>query len=88
LCCADERQALLWLLRQDTILPSGRVDPHAKPITRLPAMRGGTYRYVAWDNLAGCPLLDWKHEHASGRMQLDSPPFRNDLAIGVSRLGA
>jgi hypothetical protein len=51
-------------------------------------MRGGTYRYVAWDNLAGCPLLDWKHEHASGRMQLDSPPFRNDLAIGVSRLGA
>ena len=78
-CCADERQALLWLLRRGASVAG----PTGVQVT-LPAMCPGTYRCVAWDTLIGRSILDWSHEHAGGAMQLELPPFPADLALAVS----
>jgi hypothetical protein len=87
-CCADEQQAVLWLMRRDTILPSGRVDPNAEPAavrTTLPPLLRGTYACVAWDTVAGRPLRIWENQHEGGPMHIDSPPFGSDVAIAIRK---
>jgi mannan endo-1,4-beta-mannosidase len=84
--CACEEQAVLWLLRRDTILPSGRLDPEAEPVSlevTLPPMRRGNYRLLAWDTFRGLPVSEWEHAHGGGPMRFRTPPFRADMAIGV-----
>jgi mannan endo-1,4-beta-mannosidase len=88
-CCACEEQAVLWLLRRDTVLPSGRLDSEAEPVAlevTLPQMRGGDFRLLAWDTFRGRPVSEWEQSHGGGPMRFRTPPFRSDLAIGVTRL--
>ncbi len=54
--CASADQALVYLLRRDTLLPNGQLDRHASPIPlrlSVPSLAPGTYTLTAWDTLRG-----------------------------------
>jgi mannan endo-1,4-beta-mannosidase len=85
-CCADSRQAILWLLRNDSIGPDGRLDQNAAPLSldvALPGMDPGAYRVVAWDTEAGSECAAWDCRHSGGRFAFTAPPFRTDLAFAI-----
>jgi hypothetical protein len=82
-------QALLWLLRRDTIAKNGQLDPEAMPVTTnvsLPEMPSGTYRVVVWDTGAAMPVAQFEKQHSGGRLQFETPPFRRDLALAIRRI--
>src|SRR5262249_46855089 len=85
-CCADGQQAVLWLLRRDTIKLDGRVNPDAEPVAPrivLPEFTSATYRVIAWDTLIGRHVHNWQQHQEGGKLILKPPPFRTDLAIAV-----
>ncbi|MBV9076237.1 MAG: hypothetical protein JO048_01995 [Methylobacteriaceae bacterium] len=82
----DPDQAIVWLLRRDTIGSDGRLDASAAPIaTRVgvPGLRPGPVRVTAWDTRAGA--LAWTHDlraEADG-LALDLPALATDLALAI-----
>jgi mannan endo-1,4-beta-mannosidase len=85
-CSADGRQAVVWLLRQETVRPDGRLDPGAQPISLdlvLPEFAPGEYRITAWDTSAGRQTADWDQRHSGGRLAFRTPPFRADMALAI-----
>jgi hypothetical protein len=85
--CSDGRQAVVWLLRRDTILRDGRLDPNAAPVktwVSLPDFVPGCYRLVAWDTSAGRETAKWQQRHEGGRLAFETPPFRADIAMAVA----
>ena len=54
--CGDERQAIVWLLRRDSLTDSGMVDRGAPCVGRVVAVPGladGNYQVLTFDTVAG-----------------------------------
>lgn len=86
--CGDTRQAVVHLLRRDTLAPDGRLRPDAPPITPsliLPGLDPGRYRITAWDTDRGAPAGVVEAEARGGRLTFFTPPFTRDLALAVRR---
>jgi mannan endo-1,4-beta-mannosidase len=87
--CGDEAQAVVWLLRRDTIGRDGRLRRDAAPIhaeVRVPGLASGRYVATAWDTEAGEPRGEWEAEATGGDgLLLRLPPFTTDLAVAVRR---
>lgn len=88
--CADDRQAVLWVIRDRESL-EGEGHLPFRPLLQnaaleLPGMDPGTYRVTAMDTHNGHVLADTTRVF-DGRPRLDLPPFRHDLAIAVRRAG-
>jgi mannan endo-1,4-beta-mannosidase len=84
--CGDRDQAIVWLLRTDTLGPAGMLDKSASPITptlRIPGLATGRYVATAWDTETGAPVSSFAAESADGRMMLEIPPFRADVALAI-----
>jgi mannan endo-1,4-beta-mannosidase len=86
-CCSDGRQAVLWLLRRDTIGADGRLRRDAPPIStmvRIPGMGPGRYRITAVETMGGERV--WAGEGAAkgGVLTLSPPPITTDLALAVT----
>ncbi|MDP8916927.1 MAG: cellulase family glycosylhydrolase [Pseudomonadota bacterium] len=84
--CGDARQALVHLIRRDTIGPGGRLRPDAAPITPsviVPGLDPGRYRITAWDTDRGGPAGTLEGEARAGRLSFFTPPFVRDLALAV-----
>ena len=86
--CADEAQAVLWLLRTDTVQPDGRVAPNdqAKPAAlSVPDVRPGRY-----DVHTTCTRSGWTDATTvvatSAGLRLTLPPITHDLAVAVRRV--
>ena len=85
--CADEAQALLWLLRTKPLLPNGQVDPAiADGATLRWPMPDGSYRATLWDTRTGRAPGAVDAQAAGGTLTLDVPAFAGDLALAVRRL--
>lgn len=87
--CGDEEQAVMWLVRTDTIGADGRLRRDVEPIApavRLPEMRAGRYRVTAWDTLRGSATGDLDVE-CTGRLTIPVPPFIADTALAIRRVG-
>jgi len=86
--CASSTQALVYLLRRDTLLPTGLLDRHAAPITlslRIPTVLPGRYRLVIWDTAVGTTAQQYEVDIAeSGVIQLRG--LATDCAIAVRRV--
>jgi hypothetical protein len=85
--CGDDAQALVWLLRRDTITKAGMLDRNTRPITcrvTVPALVPGRYRVTPWDTVNGKPG-EAKVVQADRKTGLafDVPPFVADLALAV-----
>ena len=90
--CADERQALVWLLRKDTLSARGkpgergRLDPNAAPIStmlRVPGMEGRRYKVTAFDTNRGEVVASLEAEARGGDLTFETPPFVTDLALAI-----
>ncbi|HPQ16243.1 MAG TPA: hypothetical protein PLP04_13505 [Bryobacteraceae bacterium] len=88
---ADPFQAILWLLRRDTVRSDGRLDPRAEPVTpqiEIPGMAPGRYHVTAWDTAAGKSRGEFEATHAGGgELRVTAPPFVRDIALAIRRAG-
>ena len=88
--CGDDAQAVVWLLRRDTITKAGTLDGGAKPMaTRVtvPGLAAGHYRITPWNTAegrAGEALLAVAETEKAG-LSFETPPFAADLALAIRR---
>jgi hypothetical protein len=90
-CCAsgDEAQALVWLVRRDTIGRNGMLSTDATPINPhvlIPGLGAGRYRVTAWDTFAGTCRESFEVEGRGGPLAFWAPPFATDLALAIRRI--
>ncbi len=88
--CADARQAIVWLLRQDAMqkrerrLVINREAP-ALPISiTIPGMAAGKYSVITWDTLHGMQLASQEvTQQTAGDLTLQLPEVGADVALAV-----
>lgn len=88
--CGDERQAVAWLVRTDSLcrqgMMAGRAD--AAPVTlTVPGLNDGEYQVTAFDTRSGAasPLPD--ATSAGGVLRVAAGPIVRDLALAVRPRG-
>ena len=85
--CGDEAQALIWLLRKDSIRGDGTLDPLARPLiveVGVPGLRAGTYRVVPWSSSSGPAGEAFSVTHAAGEMlRFATPGITTDIAFAL-----
>ena len=93
--CGDARQAgagqaIVWLLRTDTVQHDGTLNPHATPVTTqvwLPMPATNTYQVTAWDTRAGQACGNFVVTPQAGEtLCIEPPPIHTDLALAVRQL--
>ena len=84
--CADERQAVIYLLRRDALDARGRVAPdgpvHA--LVRVPGLGAGAHRVTAVDPGTGEVVHGQTVEGGGGGLAFDTPPWRAELVLAVT----
>jgi mannan endo-1,4-beta-mannosidase len=87
--CGDERQAVVWLMRRDTVGRDGRLRRDAEPISptvRVPGLAVGTYEATAFDTAAGQALGSVRATaDDKGGVAFTAPAFVADLALAIRR---
>ncbi len=87
--CGDEAQAVVWLLRRDTIGEDGMMHPGAEPVSLsigVPGLSPGRYNVTAWSTLEGRAYATCQVEKgAEPALHLQVPPFAADVALAISR---
>lgn len=87
--CGDAEQAVVWVVRTDTIGADGRVRRDAHPVQAqvgIPGLAPGRCRAVAWDTSQGREAGRWEAEAGSEGLSLALPAVVTDLALAVRRL--
>ncbi len=87
--CGDDAQAVIWLLRKDTIGQNGTLRTDAEPVdltVRVPRLSSGRYCVTGWNTLEGrtCATLKAK-KGPEPFLQLRVPPFAADLALAIRK---
>jgi hypothetical protein len=86
--CASADQAVLYLLRRDTLLKSGRSALRAAPIlvrVRVPGLSVGEYRVQSWDTRSGTSA-GCSQQHLGPECEIALPAFGEDLAVAVQKI--
>lgn len=86
--CADDAQAVVWLLRRDVTGPKGQVCTDASPIApslHIPGLAPGRYRVTPFDTAAGRARAPFEAEAKASGLALFVPPFTADLALAITR---
>jgi mannan endo-1,4-beta-mannosidase len=84
--CGDRHQAIVWLLRTDTLGPGGMLDkatPPIAPTLRIPGLATGRYAVTAWNTKAARPLTTFSADSADGRMIVQVPSLDTDVALAI-----
>lgn len=88
--CADGEQAVLWLLRTDTLAANGMLREDAAPLSArvdIGGLAAGRYLATPYDTRAGRPLAPIVTDRGrNGATGFITPPIRADLAFSVRRL--
>lgn len=88
--CATADQAVVYLLRRDTLLKNGQLDRRAVPLglqLRVPRLAPGTYLLTAWDTEQGQQIGSTVHSLRNGNT-LDAfvlPPLVGEMAVAIRR---
>jgi mannan endo-1,4-beta-mannosidase len=85
--CGDERQAVVWLLREDSIGTEGMLRTDAAPRPArivLPGLAPGRYRWTGFDTRKGMPAASHAFEHAGGELTLACGDVTSDLAVAIA----
>lgn len=83
--CADGRQAIIWLLRKDSIGKNKllRRNVKAEPVTVfIPLLLPGSYMVTIWDTLMGFVIKSFEHVNGSA-FELSLPPVQADIAVAL-----
>lgn len=84
--CADEKQALLWILRTDATGRDGMIKPDAKARSAsatLP-MSEGHYRISYFDTKLGAKIGERAADAVGGKLFLPFKNLTSDMAVAVS----
>jgi hypothetical protein len=84
--CGDEDQALVWLLRRDALDGRGMMDPAAPPLqcaVRVPGLKPGRYRAMAWNTREGVPGPTLEIEADGCGALIAVPPIASDVALAI-----
>jgi len=82
----DATQAVVWLLRRDTVAPNGMLRQDTAPTAatlRVPRLAEGDYTIVAFDTRAGSEVARYPARARSDGLTLLTPPFAADLALAI-----
>jgi hypothetical protein len=87
--CGDGNQAIIWLLRGDSLALDGKLRTDAQavsPTVSLPHMVAGYYMVTVWNTCCGAEKAVFEVQHpVDGPMTLQSPPLVKDLAFAIRR---
>ncbi|AKQ47713.1 hypothetical protein TH63_13300 [Rufibacter radiotolerans] len=87
--CADDTQAIVWLLRQNARYQRKRlVDPAAPPLAvqvQVPFLKDGTYLVQVWDTQEGTMQNQLRAESRDGSCTFTVPAVRTDMALALTR---
>ena len=86
--CGDDSQAVVWLLRRDTLGKGGQLRRDAAPIgpsVLVPGLAAGRYRGTAFDTAEGRALGRFEAEAKGIGLAFFAPPFIADLAFAIRR---
>ena len=88
--CADEEQAVLWLLRTNTINFIGMLNQEAEAVTvdvQIPELKKGRYQITAWNTKCGSAIKVYETDYRSEQhFCLTTPPVITDLAFAIRRI--
>jgi mannan endo-1,4-beta-mannosidase len=88
--CGDDAQAVLWLLRTDTVTKTGTLNKKADALSacaHLPGLQPGSYRVTAWDTTAGTVTKAFELTHnGKGPLCVPVPPVQTDLALAITQI--
>ena len=82
---SEQDQALIYILRRDTLNHEGMLDRHAPPLhaaLSLPQLTPGTYEVSTWNTVEGTPIAITTHPSPK---HLPLPPMVGDMAIAIRR---
>ena len=85
--CASQDQAVVYLLRRDTLLKSGQIAKRGKPLqlcVHVPGLTPGKYHLTAWDTSAG-KIVSRNVQKIGETSSFTLPPILADVAIAVRR---
>ena len=89
--CGDQEQAVLWLLRTNTVNKKGMLDPGAEALSvsaKIPGLKPGRYRITAWNTKAGTAAMVYESDQAyEGHLNIPIPPVTTDLALAIRYIG-
>ena len=86
--CADDGQALVWLLRRRSLAGDGRISEDAPPVRarlELP-WGGGTARVVEWDTSQGRCVHEGLAEADGGVLRYETAPLVADRALAIRQV--
>ncbi len=87
--CGDDAQAVIWLLRRDSVGENGMLRADAEPISpeiRVPGLGPGRYRVTAWNTLEGRACGEFAVEKRDQPLlRLQTLPFTADVALAIQR---
>jgi mannan endo-1,4-beta-mannosidase len=86
--CGDDRQAVLWLVRRDSLASDGRLRTDAVPVegtVALPGVADGEYRIRGWDTAAGAGAGEQRAHAADGVLRFTVGPIVTDRAFAIVR---
>jgi hypothetical protein len=87
--CADDRQALVWLLRRGGRLGDGRIDQAVvTPLVKVTLpMPSGRYRITPWDTVAGSAGAPVEAVAIDDTLRFDAHRVAGDRAFAIRRIG-
>ena len=83
--CASSDQALLYLLRRDSLAPDGTLDPESPALEisiALPELPAGKVRLVVWDTVLGQTISDSTQQLGRDGV-LALPMLAGDYAVAI-----
>lgn len=86
--CGDEAQAMVWLLRRDTVASNGMLRVDAEPVSttvHVPGLCDGDYTVAAFDTREGAERARYPARSRGGALSVLTPPFATDLALAIRR---
>jgi mannan endo-1,4-beta-mannosidase len=87
--CGDEDQAVVWLLRTDSLASDGRLGQDVEPLRpslTIPGLRPGAYRVITWSTSHATATNVALLQHVGGdSLCIPLFPIVTDLAVAVQR---
>ncbi len=86
--CGDDRQAIVWLLRTNSLDVRGKITPKAKSVqVSVPGLDRGCFRIVIFDTITGRLVGERQIEHRNlgGELELEVV-LSADVALALRRL--
>ncbi|WP_227006169.1 glycoside hydrolase 5 family protein [Rufibacter latericius] len=88
--CADDQQAVVWLLRQDALYQRKRLmNPEASPLSveiQIPGLQNGLYQITTWNTSEGAVREQFRVEVKDGNCSFTVPEVRTDVAVAVMKV--